>query len=146
MNPGKFLNSFKVLKVDFFYFLTLKHVKHNRSRKRGRARGMAVRTSHLLKRMMAMTMLTMSTTARTGPITHNISGDSTVRGKMPLSTITGSEYGLDENTRCRNTRRKETKNNLHSENNQRVMLHVNGWQHAGGGASACLFVSKEITR
>ncbi len=49
-----------------------------------------------------MTMMTMSTTARTGPITQSISGCSTLGCITCLSCRTmGSEYGLAEKVRYR---------------------------------------------
>lgn len=73
--------------------------------------------AHLLKSRMAMTMMMMSTTARTGPITQSISGWSTGIGFLSC-TMMGSEYGLAEKVRYR-----ERKSELvHRESNK---LHNN---------------------
>lgn len=57
--------------------------------------------THLLKSRIAMTMMMMRMTARTGPITHSISGSSVCRD-IPLWSFTmmGSENGLAANVLC----------------------------------------------
>lgn len=72
---------------------------------------------HLLKSRIAITMMMMSTTARTGPMTQSISGFSILRCTWLSSTTMRSEYGLDEKVRYREREIKFVlvqSNNIHN--------------------------------